>query len=137
MTHTNGRKARGMMLLAGAVVATTAMLPAAPAQAADKSKTYKAGAVVLGAASAYLIIKGKTVPGAIAGAGAYYAYKKSKDAKQDEYAQYPDDGYYSQYPGDYGYGGSNYPDYGSGNTYPDYALRSQTPARNSGNLVLK
>ena len=136
MTHSNGRKARGMMLLAGGVIAATAMMPAAPAEAADKSKTYKAGAVVLGAASAYLIIKGKTVPGAIAGAGAYYAYKKSKDAKNDQYSQYPDDNYYSQSPDDYNYGGSNYPDY-SGNTYPDYALQSKTPARNSGSLVLK
>lgn len=135
MTHTNGRKARGMMLLAGGVIAATAMMPAAPAQAADKSKTYKAGAVVLGAASAYMILKGKTVPGAIAGAGAYYAYKKSKDAKQDQYSQYPDDSYYSQYPSDSGYGGTDY-NY-DGDRYPEYALQGKGQARNGGSLVLK
>jgi len=117
----SGRTSRGMLLLAGAMVAATSMLSVAPAQAADKSKNYKTGAIVLGAASAYFILKGKTVPAVAAGAGAYYAYKKSEDAKNDY--RYDDD-YYSQYPNDYdrgGYdrGGYNRGGYGRGDGYGD------------------
>lgn len=103
-----GFKARSVGLLAGGALLASCLLPgafgASPAQAAEKSKQYKTGAVVLGAASAILIIKGKTVPGVLAGAGAYYAYKKSKDAKQEERygqdEQYPGDERYSRYPDD-------------------------------------
>jgi hypothetical protein len=131
----NQGKTRGVAVLTGGVIAASALLPglfmAAPAQAAD-SKTYKAGAIVLGAASAYLLIKGKTLPGVLAGAGAYYAYKKSKDNNSDRYGQYPD-----QYPGDrYGQNGDVYPgdngasyprDPGYGEQYPDYEYGALAP----------
>ena len=131
----NQRRTRGVAVLTGGAIAASALLPgvfmAAPAQAAD-NKTYKAGAVVLGAASAYLLIKGKTLPGVLAGAGAYYAYKKSKDNNSDQYAQYPD-----QYPGDrYGRNGDIYPgndgasypgDSGYGEQFPDYGLGALAP----------
>ena len=123
---TNQRRNRGVAVLTGGAVAAAALLPglflAAPAQAADKKKTYKTGAIVLGAASAYLLLKGKTLPGALAGAGAYYAYKKSQKASSDQYSQYPGDLYGQNqdvypdgdsgyYPGDTGYDGQ-YPGYG-------------------------
>lgn len=108
------KKTRNIALLTGAVLAASTLVPATPAHA-DKSKTYKAGAAILGAASAYMILKGKTVPGAIAGAGAYYAYKKGQKAKQNEnYAQYPQGPVYGQYPDN-----NNYPYYGGPATYPD------------------
>ena len=87
-TFTNQKatlKTRGVAVLTGGVLAATALFHPAPVQAdAKKDKTYKAGAAALGVIGAYFILKGKTVPGAIAGAGAYYAYKKSKDAKNDD-----------------------------------------------------
>ena len=56
------------------------------AHAIDKEKAYKTGAIALGALGAILAVKGKTVPAVVAGAGAYYAYKKSKDADNDRTA---------------------------------------------------
>ncbi|HVF10082.1 MAG TPA: hypothetical protein VNA16_04725 [Abditibacteriaceae bacterium] len=133
----NQRRTRGVAVLSGGIVAAAALLPglfvAAPAHAVDK-KTYKTGAIVLGAASAYLLLKGKTLPGAVAGAGAYYAYKKSKKASSDQYSQYPGDRYsqgqdvypaedYGYYPGDTGYDGQ-YSDgrYPNGGQYPNYGF---------------
>lgn len=122
----NKRVTRGVALLTGGVLATSALFHPAPASAADKSKTYKAGAVALGVASAYFVLKGQTVPGAVAGAGAYYAYKKSKDAENDRYGRYDDrygryddrddryrDDSYSRYPED------SYGRYPGDNTYPN------------------
>ena len=114
-----------------------------------KSRNYKIGAGVLAGAALYYGIKKKNPVGAAAaGAGAYYAYKKSKDAKDranaDRYGYnnpfpgntsdaYPDDntynnnGYPVEAPGNYGYGNQNdgYPvgapggyDYGSQDDYP-------------------
>lgn len=111
-TQASGRVVRGAALMTGGVLMASTLLPATPARAADdekKSKNYKTGAIVLGAAAAYMILKGKTVPAAIAGAGAYYAYKKSKDAKNEgRYSQsdsrrpsqdrYPDDPTFSRNP---------------------------------------
>jgi len=149
MMQFNGRGTRGVALLVGGAVAASALIPATPAQAVEKSKAYKAGAVVLGAASAYLILKGKTVPGAVAGAGAYYAYKKGqKEAGREDqygygqYPAYPDDRY-SQYPNDPGYdygngGYAQYPndpayDYNNGGyvQYPDNGYRGAAPSTSS------
>jgi hypothetical protein len=129
-------KTRGVALLTGGVLAASAFMHPSAAQAADKSKSYKVGAGVLGAAAAVLLLKKKTLPAVLAGAGAYYAYKKSKDSKQErqaEYPRYPD--YYSRNPDnsyppatDYDYGyqpADRYPD--SDPYYSDrdgaYALR--------------
>ena len=120
----NKHMTRGVALLTAGVLAASALFHPTPAAAVEKSKAYKAGAVVLGAASAYMILKGKTVPGVAAGAGAYYAYKKSKDAKNDEYARrdrYPDD-YYAEYPDD-----DYYDDYG-------YSLAPRTRSNAKSNL---
>jgi hypothetical protein len=82
-------------MLTGAVMASMALLPMQSAQADDKkSKTYKAGAIGLGVLGAYMAVKGKTLPAVAAGAGAYYAYKKSKDAENgDRSARNPGDVY--------------------------------------------
>ncbi len=110
MMQTNGKNIRGLALLTGGVMAASAFIQPLPAHAVDKGDAYKAGAVVLGAASAYLIIKGKTLPGAAAAAGAYYAYKKGRKAeRQDQYSQYPG----QQYPG------QQYPDYRQPSSYPN------------------
>jgi len=120
-----------MAVLTGGVITAAALLPglfvAAPARA-DGNNTYKAGAVVLGAASAYLLIKGKTLPGVVAGAGAYYAYKKSKNGSSDQYSQYPGDDRYGQngdvYPGD----NASYPRAASsGDQYPDFGYSALAP----------
>ena len=69
--------------VSGALALTASLFPIGGAQTAhaiDKADAYKAGAAVLGAASAYYVVKGKkTLPAVIAGAGAYYAYKKGRD----------------------------------------------------------
>jgi hypothetical protein len=87
------RGVRGVAVLTGVAVATSALVPMQAAHAADnKEKTYKTGAVVLGALGAILAVKGKTLPAVVAGAGAYYAYKKGKDVGNDRTAGdvYPD-----------------------------------------------
>ena len=92
-TQSSGRVVRGVALMAGGVLMTSALLPPIAARADDekKSKDLKTGAAVLGAAAAFLILKGKTLPAAAAGAGAYYAYKKSKDIENNsQSARYPD-----------------------------------------------
>jgi len=78
-------KMRGVAVLTGGVIMASALFHPAPAQAADNKseKLYKGGAVALGVLGAYFILKGKTIPGAAAGAGAYYAYKKGKDADKE------------------------------------------------------
>lgn len=82
----------------------SALFHPAPAQAADNKdeKLYKGGAVALGVLGAYFVLKGKTIPGAAAAAGAYYAYKKGKDAdkERDRSASNSNDDYYSS-SGDY------------------------------------
>ncbi len=94
------RPTRAIALLTATVLAGGALLHPTPARA-DKAKTYKYGAIALGAVAAYMAAKGKTVPAAVAAAGGYYAYKKSKDAKNnDRYGYNPDD---AVYPDDDGY----------------------------------
>ena len=79
---TNHRTVRGVAMLTGVAIATTAIMPMQAAHA-DKKKTYKYAAIGLGALGIYMGVKGKTLPAVAAGAGAYYAYKKSKDADND------------------------------------------------------
>ncbi|HEX9998506.1 MAG TPA: hypothetical protein VGB45_15310 [Abditibacterium sp.] len=96
------RSTRAIALLTGATIAATTLCNPAPAQA-DKAKTYKYGAIGLGVLGAYLLSKGKTVPGAAAVAGGVYAYKKGQNEKKNEqyndYARFPDyyanDDYYA------------------------------------------
>jgi hypothetical protein len=78
------RTTRTVALLTGGVIAATTLFHPAPAQAADKSKKLKYGAVGLGVLGAYLLSKGKTVPGAVAAAGGLYAYKKGRNEQRDE-----------------------------------------------------
>ena len=83
-------------LLTGGVLAASAIaLPAAHAAESKKEKQFKTGAVILGALGAYFVVKGKTVPAVVAGAGAYYAYKKSKD-ERNEYSYRDNDDRYAQ-----------------------------------------
>ena len=100
----HSRSTRAIALLTATVLAGGALLHPTPARA-DKAKTYKYGAIALGAVGAYMAAKGKTVPAAVAAAGGYYAYKKSQDAKNNQrYGYYPDsssDG--AVYPDDAGY----------------------------------
>jgi len=122
MTTFTNQKMRGVAILTGGVLAASALFHPAPAQADEKKdKTYKAGAAALGVLGAYFILKGKTVPGAIAGAGAYYAYKKSKDAKNDD--RYSDDRYNDDRYSDNYYSNddrsNNYPNNNSDDYYAD------------------
>jgi hypothetical protein len=151
------RSTRSIALIAGGAVATSMFLAPAPVRA-EESKSYKIGAAVLGAISIYSVIKGKELPAVLAGAGAYYAYKKSKDARnEDRYGDsgnvYPDDvyagnrndNYYGSYPQDnapyYGGTSGNYPDqpyYGDANNYPDqpyYGLRAQNRTSSAAKTV--
>lgn len=101
--------------LATALALVAGVLSSAPAQARTSSKTYKTGAVALGALGAYYLSKGKTVQGAAAVGGGYLAYKKGqKVANQERYGRtdYPRYGSNPNYGrnygnGDYGYGGTN------------------------------
>ena len=77
------RSSRFAALFTGFVLASAAV-GIAPAQAVDKSKKLKYGAIALGVAGAYLLSKGKTVPAAAVAAGGYYAYKKSQKAADEE-----------------------------------------------------
>ncbi len=147
-TFTN-HKMRGIAIFTGAVLAASALFHPAPAQAAQKQdKLYKGGAAALGVLGAYFILKGKTVPGAIAGAGAYYAYKKGKEAKNDD--RYSDN-YYNNgntKNGNNNSGNDTYPD-GSwstptstssgnnGNTYPDYTAIAPAGSNGGSTVVLK
>jgi hypothetical protein len=125
MNHMN-LKTRTAALATLGVFGIGVLLQPAPAQASSKEKLYKGGAVALGVLGAYFIVKGKTIPGAIAGAGAYYAYKKGKDAdKNDNYDDY--DYYENRRSRNDNYRNPDYRnrDYRSsaGNRYPDYSLR--------------
>ena len=122
-TFTNHKailKTRGVAILTGGVLAASALFHPTVAQAdAKKDKTYKAGAAALGVLGAYFILKGKTVPGAIAGAGAYYAYKKGKQAKNDDRSSdnRSSDNYYSDASHSDNYPNNNSDDYYADNYY--------------------
>ncbi len=136
------------VFIAGALALTASLFPiggANSAHAIDKADAYKAGAAALGVLGAYYGVKGKNVPAIIAGAGAYYAYKKGRDADRDannndryrnrrsdnrntypeDYNRYPDNGGYRA--GNYGYPDNNYPDY---NRYPD----NRYPSNRNGDV---
>ena len=125
------------VFIAGTLALTASLLPiggANTAHAIDKADAYKTGAAALGVLGAYYGVKGKTLPAVIAGAGAYYAYKKGRDTdrennrypnrndnrnnrnnrRSDRGNTYPDD--YSPYPtnGDYRNGDYNNGDYNNG-----------------------
>src|SRR5690606_7146578 len=99
MKNLTSRKVRSLFLLGGvaAMMGATMMVPTAAH--ADKSKNLKYGAAALGVLGVILAAKGKTLPAVAAAAGAYYAYEKGKDAKEEE--RYNDR--YNQYPNDYRY----------------------------------
>lgn len=98
MMKTTPRKMRSIALLTGAAVMSLTLIQPAPAQAGgkDKEKLYKGGAAALGVLGAYWILDGKTIPGAAAAAGAYYAYKKGQDVDNDD-RYYRDDRYGDRY----------------------------------------
>lgn len=73
------RKA-GILAMLGLFVLTLITPMAAMAGSTGRRNT----AIVLGAASIYSLMKGKTTQGVVLGAGTYYAYKKYKDAKDQE-----------------------------------------------------
>lgn len=121
MNHKN-LKTRTVALATLGVLGVGALLQPAPAQASNKEKLYKGGAVALGVLGAYYVVKGKTIPGAIAGAGAYYAYKKGKDADNDDDYNYRRRDRYenrNSRNNDYRYDYRNR----DNNRYPDYSLR--------------
>ena len=92
MFELHSRHAKTLALLTGGVLMASALTATtAPAQAADKEKVYKGGAIALGVLGAYWVLKGKTIPGAAAAAGAYYAYKKGKDVDKNDLSS---DNYY-------------------------------------------
>jgi hypothetical protein len=70
------------VVLATFVAAGALSVGAAPAHA-DKEKTWRYVTYGLGAATAYMAVKKKTVPAVIGAAGTYLAYKKWNDAKND------------------------------------------------------
>ena len=136
---------RLLAFLTAGVLSAGVMLHPAPARA-DKAKTYKYGAIALGAVGAYLLSKGKTVAGAaVLGAGAY-TYKKGEDTrKADKYDNYRY-GYRgkngnSYNNGSYNNGNYNNGSYNNGNRYGDSRYdnrydnsydqsRDNVPARN-------
>lgn len=146
----------GVMLASMSVSSLGLMAARADEKDERKSRQYKIGAGVLAGAALYYGIKKKNPVGAAAsGAGAYYAYKKSKQAKdraeRERYGSnngtsvdaYPDDstyngnGYPTSSPGGYGNENDGYPvsapgdDYGAQDDYPrdvagdDYGTPSQ------------
>ena len=84
MIRNSTRKIQALALLTGGVFALGATLQPTAAQADTKSKLYKGGAAALGILGAYWILEGKTVEGAAAAAGGYYAYKKGRDLEEDD-----------------------------------------------------
>ena len=113
----NKNKVRGVALLTGGVLMVSAM--SAPSAQAATKKQYKIGAIAAGVLGAYYATKGKTVPAVIAGAGAYYAYKKSKDADNKYAHRYPDTN------DRYARNGDVYPDTG----YDSFTSRTRSNAR--------
>lgn len=118
------------LLTSGVLMASALACGTAPAQAdTSKEKLYKGGAVALGVLGGYWILKGKTLPGAAAAAGAYYAYKKGQK-ENDRDNRYDNRN-------------SNrdvYPDsrYSRNDRYPDYGYSRIAPAsRSNGRIVLK
>ena len=127
MKTKNGGK--NVALLSGAVMLSSTLgasvLTTSPALAEDtkKSQQLKTGAIALGAIAGYFALKGKAAPAAVAGAGAYYVYKKSEDEK-NRYGQNPTD---ERYPDD-----PYYADNRSGDVFPSTAGDSFPRDNNGG-----
>ena len=121
-------KSRVLALPLAAVLASGAFFHAAPAQAAPKSKTYKAGAIALGALGAYMLSKGKTVEGAAILGGGYLAYRQGeKERKREQNAGRfggIDNGYYNN-------GNPNNGSYNNGNTGWDTGWDNGNPRYNN------
>jgi hypothetical protein len=117
MLQTPSRKTKAVALLTGGVLMASALGVTSTPAHADKSKTYKAGAIVLGVLGGILILKGKTLPGAAAAAGAYYAYKKSKDQGSNNNSNRSSNG--NVYP-DTRYSSTSTTSTNSNDVYPDY-----------------
>lgn len=83
MKNLTSQKVRSMFLLGGVAAMMGATLIVPQTAHADTAQNYKAGATALGILGAVLAVKGKTLPAIIAGAGAYYAYEKGKNAEND------------------------------------------------------
>ena len=117
----SARSSRLTALATALVLVAGVSISSVPAQARTSSKTYKTGAIALGALGAYYLSKGKTVQGAAAIGGGYLAYKKGqKVAGQERYGRtdYPRYGSNSPYgSGNYGHSGTNYGN--NSNVYPD------------------
>jgi hypothetical protein len=100
-------KTRWIASLMALAVSAGLLLAAGPAANAS-SKGRKNTTIALGAAAAYSLLKGKTTQGLVLGAGTAYAYKRYKDARDDERRR---DRFYStrynRYPGNYRNTGSN------------------------------
>ncbi len=88
-------KMRGMVLLAGGVIALSG-LTATSAQATSREQ-YDNAAIGLGVAGIILGSQGKTLPAVIAGAGAYYAYSKGQETRDDYWRHHRRDGYNNNY----------------------------------------
>lgn len=85
-------KTRIIALPLAAVLAAGTFFHSAPAQAAPRSKTYKAGAIALGVLGAYLLSKGKKVEGAAVLGGGYLAYRQGeKERRNERYGRDNDD----------------------------------------------
>ena len=131
-------KVRGLALLTGGVLAVSS-LTAPGVQARTSRKDYKTGAVVLGALGVILATKGETVPAVVAGAGAYYAYKKSQDRRHNH-------NYANRYPtsrSHYSYNDRNnnqnvYPDAGDSENYDSgyNSLNATSKAKHSSSSVV-
>lgn len=78
------RTTRFVAFATAGILASSALLSATPAHA-DSSKSWKTGALGLGALGAYWLSQGKTLEGAAAVAGGYYAYKKGRDEQREEH----------------------------------------------------
>lgn len=74
-------KARVLTLATATALFITVLAPIAGHAGSEGSRNTAIG---LGAAAAYLLIKGKTVPGVVTAAGAGYAYKQYADKRDDE-----------------------------------------------------
>lgn len=136
MLQSRNRKLRAVAVLTGGVFAATAFFQPAPAQAIEKEKLYKGGAVALGVLGGYWILKGKTIPGAVAGAGAYYAYKKGQDAAND--GRRNDYNYRNDRSSSRGnYDRSGYDRGGYNNRYQDNNYSRMAPRGRNGSIVLR
>ncbi len=118
---------RTFVLALAAVLAMTILVPIASYASPEGNRNTAIG---LAGAAAYLLIKGKTLPGVAAAAGAAYAYNRSQKERQeqrdrDRWGYYGDryrynDRYDNRYDNRYN------PRYGSG---PGYYNRGQCQAQ--------